>query len=249
MSDPDVSCDSLLQGSLTLCQPARGSGYRFNLDSVLLANFAASGHRVVDLGAGCGVLGLLMLKLGKAAHVTFVERQPTLAALCRRNIKENGFCDQATVVEGDLREVPLEGFDGAVFNPPYFKAGSGRPSVTPGRDEGRYERHGGLEDFLEAALRATGSQKNIGVVFRHERRGELLELAKARGLRPSRERLVHARRGKPARQVLLELGAEGHSEGEGGAPLYVHVETGGREYSREVAGMLGHREGDEIPGT
>src|SRR5262249_23627204 len=65
-----VTQDAIFSGRLRLCQPARGAGYRFNLDPVLLAGFAAGGEHVVDLGAGCGVLGLALLVLGKAERLT-----------------------------------------------------------------------------------------------------------------------------------------------------------------------------------
>ena len=53
--------DSLFEGQLSLyqCTP----GYRFSIDSVLLAHFAkvSAGEKVLDLGTGCGVIGLIML--------------------------------------------------------------------------------------------------------------------------------------------------------------------------------------------
>ena len=140
--------DALLRGELSLWQPARGQGYRFNLDPVLLSGFSRPRGRVLELGAGCGVLGLLLLKRGRAEQVTFVERQPALAALCERNLKENGFADRGRVVCGDLRELTLEAHEGVVFNPPYFAANSGRPSSGVGRDEARFERLGELAKEL-----------------------------------------------------------------------------------------------------
>jgi len=246
MDESEVTCDGLLRGGLTLWQPARGNGYRFNLDPVLLADFVQPLERAVDFGAGCGVLGLLLLKWGKAEHVTFVERQPLLAELCRRNVEANGFADRAAVVEGDLREVALRDFDGAFFNPPYFKANCGRPSLSRGRDEGRFERHGGLSEFLQAAVLATGSNRKVGAVLRAERHSELVELAAYQGLEPSRCRLVHARLGQPARHCLLELGASLGDAVDLEPPLYVHSEKGGREYSREIRGILGELEGQEM---
>lgn len=245
MDESVLTRDGLLRGALTLWQPARGSGYRFNLDPVLLADFVQPVEKAVDFGAGCGVLGLLLLKWKKAKHITFVERQPALAALCRRNIEENGFADRATVVEADLREVSLGGLGAAFFNPPYFKANCGRPSLSLGRDEGRFERHGGLLEFLQAAMLATGSDRKVGVVLRAERHPELLELAADNGLGPSRCRMVHSRQGQPARHCLLELGSSLDEEVDMVPPLFVHSEKGGREYSTEIRGILGELEEEE----
>ncbi|MDA8179486.1 MAG: hypothetical protein M0T69_08110, partial [Deltaproteobacteria bacterium] len=51
---------------LVIRQPERG--YRFSIDSVILAGFAAPYCRgaVLDLGTGCGVLLLLLSRLAPA---------------------------------------------------------------------------------------------------------------------------------------------------------------------------------------
>jgi len=62
-----VSRDQILRGRLELIQPVRG--YRFSVDALLLAHFGAGilppAHEpafVVDLGAGCGVVGLALTR-------------------------------------------------------------------------------------------------------------------------------------------------------------------------------------------
>src|SRR5262245_4268124 len=81
--------DSLFSGSLVLFQPSRG--YRVNIDTLLLAHFAAqrrsSARRVVDLGAGVGALALSYAHLGRAARVDLVERDTELVRLSVRNLE------------------------------------------------------------------------------------------------------------------------------------------------------------------
>src|SRR5688572_25658633 len=98
-----ASKDALWGGKLTLWQPARGRGYRFNLDPVLLYGFAPPAAHTVDLGAGCGVLGLLLAAGGKAQRVTAIEIQPELAILAAKNADENGLRGRYEVLTGDLR--------------------------------------------------------------------------------------------------------------------------------------------------
>ena len=57
----ETTRDTLLNGELVLWQPAKGNGYRFNLDPIFLASFVTLSDTVIDLGAGCGVLGLFLL--------------------------------------------------------------------------------------------------------------------------------------------------------------------------------------------
>ena len=56
----DESLDTILGGALSVVQPR--DGYRFSVDSILLARFATarSRDRVLELGAGCGVISLVI---------------------------------------------------------------------------------------------------------------------------------------------------------------------------------------------
>src|SRR5882724_862514 len=79
-SRDDVTEDALFCGRLTLMQPARGAGYRTNVDAILLGAFAAAEHRrvktAVDLGAGVGAVGLTLLYFDVAEKVVFIEKDP-----------------------------------------------------------------------------------------------------------------------------------------------------------------------------
>src|SRR5690606_37355562 len=136
-----TTCDSLWGGRLVFEQPARGAGYRFNLDPVLLAGVAPHANCVVDLGCGCGVAGLLMLAWGKARRGVGVEVQSHLAQLARSNGEREGVVDRWRVVEGDLRSCGAleEQPDLVIFNPPYVPVEESRASPDPGRDRGRRE--------------------------------------------------------------------------------------------------------------
>ena len=72
----DYTVDAICRGAVTLAQPRRG--YRFNIDSVLLADFTRRivsspvEDLVVDLGAGCGVVGLLLARFWPGCTVLMV---------------------------------------------------------------------------------------------------------------------------------------------------------------------------------
>ena len=60
--------------------------YHFSTDTILLAHFAnqRGGRRRVDLGAGCGTIGLLWLKDDRNLDVSAVQHLPGLVAKKRR---------------------------------------------------------------------------------------------------------------------------------------------------------------------
>ena len=97
--------DTLFDGAL-LCHQHR-QGYRFSVDAVLLAHFVVppKGARILDLGAGCGVVSLQLAYRHPSVFLSALEIQDTLVALCRRNVLANGFEERLTVVQGDLRRL------------------------------------------------------------------------------------------------------------------------------------------------
>jgi tRNA1Val (adenine37-N6)-methyltransferase len=140
-----VTADALFEGRLLLRQPR--SGYRFSADAPLLIWFACRGstrpaRRAVDLGAGCGVVGLGLLSADAAERVVAVEIQERLAALCEENAALNGLADRLDVVNDDMRSthpaLAPRHFDLVVANPPFWAAEGGN---LPEDDERRIACH------------------------------------------------------------------------------------------------------------
>src|SRR5262245_23967423 len=106
----DVSDDAFLGGQLQILQPR--AGYRAGLDAVVLAaTVRGQGNdqvRVLDAGAGAGVVGLCVARRLGQAQAVLVERDRTLAGLARANIARNGLEARARVVQWDLTQ-PLSG--------------------------------------------------------------------------------------------------------------------------------------------
>lgn len=249
-----VTRDYLWRGRLCFVQPAKRQGYRFNLDPVLLAGFAQGaplGH-VMDFGAGCGIVGILLLKQNKARRVTAVEVQPELAALIVQNAQANGLGDRLEVLTGDLRQLVLPKVDAVVFNPPYYPSHSFRPCHNLGRDQGRREQNGTLADFVARAFAALDPQSNSPVVSAIAPVSRYLELRgyiERCGGRVVRAQEVWPRQEGPAVHVLVSAVPEGHGRrqmagaasaaqlpfghAQLSAPLILH-EGQGRRYTPQI---------------
>jgi tRNA1Val (adenine37-N6)-methyltransferase len=108
MPDSAETIDTILGGALTIAQPR--NGYRFSIDSLLLARFAAirARDRVLELGAGCGVISILIAATRQPREIAAVERQPGLADLIRRNAALN-HCSQIIALAADLRRITIPG--------------------------------------------------------------------------------------------------------------------------------------------
>ena len=174
--------DSLLDGRVRLLQPRRG--HRAGSDAVLLAAAVESAEgTVLDLGAGSGAVGLMIAASSPAAQVLFVERDPALVDLCRRNIELNGLEGRARVIEADilapagerrLRGLLPSSADVVVTNPPFLEAGRSRPSPDPGRAAAHQMPQDGLKQWIETAADLLKPGGRLVLIHRADRLADCL---------------------------------------------------------------------------
>ncbi len=226
--------DSLFGGRLSLLQPRRG--YRFSIDAPILAHFAAPGLRepVVDLGAGSGVISLILAFKFGLGRITAIELQPRLAGLARRNVAANGLEERIRVVEADLTELaslPAGSAASVVCNPPYRRLGSGRVNPAAEAAVARHEVRASLPQVAAAAAHLLAAKGRLYVIYPAGRLAALLTALRERELEPKRLRFVHSRQGEGAVLVLVEA-LKGGGEGlKVEAPLIVYRDGG---YGDEV---------------
>ncbi|MFH1057470.1 MAG: methyltransferase [Pseudomonadota bacterium] len=234
LPDDLVSRDGL--GRLSIRQPRRG--YRFSIDSVLLAFFAPqTAGPVADLGAGCGVLCLLLAARGLAGPFTALEIDPLAAACARANFAAHGLAGAVLTADlaGPLPEPPAAGFGLIVSNPPFGRAGHGHIPPDPSRARARHELALTAADLWSAAARLLAPGGRFALCGDPRRLPELLAGLAGHGLAPRRLRLVHGRAGKPASLALIEAVKGGGAELTVEPPLCIYAE--GQSYSEEVAAM------------
>jgi release factor glutamine methyltransferase len=78
------------------------------------------GERVLDMGAGCGILGIIVAK--KASGVVAIDINPYAVSCAKENAKLNNVRSKMTFIQGDLF-MPLREkakFDVVLFNAPYL---------------------------------------------------------------------------------------------------------------------------------
>jgi len=81
----------------------------------LAADGALAGARVLDLGAGTGILGVAALALG-AAHAVLVDVDARAVAAARRTADLNGVAARVTHVPGVVEDLDAAPFDVALAN-------------------------------------------------------------------------------------------------------------------------------------
>lgn len=77
------------------------------------------GDKVLDLGCGYGVMGVLAARMVAPGNVVMVDNHPAAVALARKNCKRNGVAGVQVILSEGLSEVTASGFDLILSNPPY----------------------------------------------------------------------------------------------------------------------------------
>ena len=232
--------DAILGGRLKIIQ--KKSGYRFSIDALLLANFVAlkEGEECVDLGAGSGVVALVLGCRRRRGKILGIDIQTELVAMARRNVELNGLAELVEIRLGDIRHpescfAPTS-FDVAVFNPPYRRLRSGRINPDPGKAVARHEIEGTVGDFLAAAAYALKPGGRAYAIYPARRMVEMISRMRGARIEPKRLRIVHSRAGGIGEFILVEGVKGGREELTVLPPLTIYGEGSG--YTAEMEAIF-----------
>jgi len=108
---------------MLLYQPE--SGYCYNSDSIFLYDFInrfKPKGRVLDVGAGCGVVGLLVARDNKNVSLEAVEKQEIFISYAKKNAEVNKI--EYKLHESDFLDFICEKkYDYVISNPPFYPEG------------------------------------------------------------------------------------------------------------------------------
>ncbi len=194
-----------LPGGLTLDIPE--GCFPLSTDSMVLADFIRlrRNARVLDLGSGCGTLGLLLCASDLGCHITGIELDGAAHAAAQENIRRNRLEVRMESICADLRDLssltPSGSFSCCVSNPPYFSAGFASKRTPLARREDCC----GAEDLMKAAAWALQYGGDLFLVHRPERLADLIARAAGYQLEAKRLLLVRHRPDSPTGIIALQF--------------------------------------------
>ena len=182
-----------------------GDSFPLSTDSMLLASFAKlpKNAKVLDLGSGCGTLGVLLCAKDRSCQVTGVEIDPAAHNAAVENIRRNGLEHRMESICEDLRSLSRIGKTGiyhcCVSNPPYFSGGPLSKAHPTARREDRCVP----QELFDTAARALKFGGDFFLVHKPEKLAQLIGCGAKVGLEAKRLLLIRHRADSDISLILL----------------------------------------------
>lgn len=211
------------------------NGFCFGIDSVLLSDFSKNikkDSKVVDLGTGTGIIGLLLCKKTKLKEITGIEIQEEVAEMATRSVKLNNLEEKFKIINTDINKIfenkTLEKnqFDVVVMNPPYKEVGTGKINDVDYKIISRHEIKATLSDFLRIASQLLKDKGEIYMVHKPERMPDIIQKMRENKIEPKEIKIVYPSKQSEASLILIK-GIKGANKFfKILEPLYIYEENG-----------------------
>ena len=220
--------------SLSLIQ--KPDGLTFGTDALLLAGFVAGKYgAAAEIGAGSGIISMLLLTREKIKSCTAVEVQPEYAELVGRNAELNGLSDRLTPIAADIRDfTPHKEFELVFTNPPYMKSDSGKANTLSKKNIARHEIFGDISDFMREGARILKYGGTLAAVYRPDRLTDIICAMRENSLEPKRMTLVFADTSSEPSMALIEAKKGGRSGMLITSPLIIYEDSSHKKYSPDM---------------
>lgn len=180
-------------------------------DGVLLGCMArhplpGSVARCLDIGAGTGLVSIMLAQRFEGARVTGVEIDPEAAIQATENCAASPFAERLSIVRTDINTfVPADGaaYDLIVSNPPYFTQSLQCPDGR--RNIARHAVGLSVADLTQACSRLLAPGGRVAIILPYDAGESLKAEARKAGLAPTAETVIFSNKRKPARRIVCHF--------------------------------------------
>ncbi len=232
-----ITEDRLFSGKLNFLQYK--NGYRFSIDSPLLANFSYEDRKnltYLDIGTGVGVIPIILefydRKKNQIDKIYGVELQKELFELAQRSIDLNN-SKNIELINTNIKDIDKylkpNSIDVVVSNPPYYKIGNGRVSPNTQKSIAKHELELNIKDIVKVSnylLKANGVLK---LIYPIERFFDLTQILLEKKFGIARVIFIHPIKGKAAKLFMIEAVKGVEKDTQFLPAINIHVK--GQEYT------------------
>jgi tRNA1Val (adenine37-N6)-methyltransferase len=186
-----------------LYQPT--SGYRYNSDTLFLWDFISKNKvsgKVLDVGSGSGVLGILLKRDFQKIELHSAEKQQIFQKLTKKNSEINGV--ENSLFSGDFLETDFQTqFDLIISNPPFYN-----PSVIQSKNQilntARYSQHLPIDKFFHKVSKILKERGRFTFCYDVKEFVNLGNELEKNRLKIERIRFVYPKKEKNSSLVMIE---------------------------------------------
>lgn len=188
---------------------------KVNTDGVLLGAWAdiAGVTRALDIGAGTGVIAIMLAQRTTATQIDAVEIDPNSCVQARQNIGAAPWADRLQLIEGPVQDWARKAqltYDLIVSNPPFFSGGV--LSDNQARNEVRHTIKLSHGDLLISVQKLLAPHGRFCVILPRIEGLRFQELAQSYHLYPTRIMEVVSRPGRPPERLLIQFEREAYPQ-------------------------------------
>ncbi len=206
-------------------------GYCYSSDSLYLYDFIDQFKpkgEVLEVGAGCGVVGLLVARDNPKVSLEAVEKNPHFVTLASKNAQINSI--NYKIYGGDFLEFESEKkYDYIISNPPFYHDGVSK-SNNKMIHMARYSLHLPLDRFILKCASLLKPRKHLLLCYDAKQFAQLCVAVESAKLRVVDVQFVHSKRERDASLVLMHARSSSSSLTKVKAPLFAFD---GNELSHE----------------
>lgn len=175
-------------------------------DGALLGAWASSnsGDHVIDIGAGTGILSLMLAQRSPETNITAIEPDPGSFKDIVQNVQSSPFNDRIKTFQTTLADHFSESlYDRVICNPPFYE--NGFPSELTERNHARQAISLPLNELLSKAYDLTVANGEISLIYPAQHELSLFDQIRSNNWFLRRALLVRPTPNKPFHRYLLEL--------------------------------------------
>lgn len=184
------------------------SAMKVGVDGVLIGAWAdvSGASWILDIGAGTGLIALMMAQRNPIARIDAVEIEPEAYEESLFNVKQSPWSERITVACCSFQqwaEKSTQKYDLIVSNPPYF--GNGHKAPLESRAQARHSDGLPMDELLAGISRLLAKNGKAALILPSESLEQIKQLALLNNLFLSRFCHVKPNPQKPVFRVLVEL--------------------------------------------
>ena len=189
------------------------SAAKVGTDGVLLGAWTPiekNPKQILDIGAGTGLIGLMLAQRSGDAHVTAIEIDALAFEECQENFNLSPWSDRLSCLHGDIKNLNLNNkFDLIVSNPPFYTETTFAPNVQRNAARNTISLDFGI--LIEKSVQHLNSKGILALIVPYKEENLILDLAKDHQLHPSKLTRVKGHSNAEVKRSLMAFSREKES--------------------------------------